>query len=250
MKSKRILFLLIYVFMACLLVFWLKPYYFFSILIVITPPALINFLWLKKSKRKILTFSIISTLILAPPIELTSRLANVWDVQSIFPRPFGEIPLENMLFAFINLLWVLSFYEYFVDRDSSKLISKNLKYLVGLYCLTAAITYFLYFYDKNIIALNYFQMAIPILLIPSLIIFFKKPILLKRVLLPTAFFSLVFFVYEIISLIIGSWWWPGEYIFTLNINGKIFPLDDIVIWYFLSTPTLIGGYEFFADDWK
>jgi hypothetical protein len=23
----------------------------------------------------------------------------------------------------------------------------------------------------------------------------------------------------------------------------------VIIWYFLSTPVLIGGYEFFTDDW-
>jgi hypothetical protein len=54
----------------------------------------------------------------------------------------------------------------------------------------------------------------------------------------------------VVSLKIGSWWWPGEYIKTFIIFGKVFPLDDIIIWYLLSTITLIGGYEFFADNSK
>jgi hypothetical protein len=73
---------------------------------------------------------------------------------------------------------------------------------------------------------------------------------LKKTLLPTLFFAGVFFIYEIVSLKIGSWWWPGEYLKTFIIFGKVFPLDDIIIWYFLSTMTLIGGYEFFADNDK
>lgn len=249
-RRIKILYLLVYVFAACLFVFWLKPYYLFSILIVLLPPALINFFWLRRSRRKILIFSVLSTLIFAPPIELANRLANAWDVQSIFPRPFGIVPLENMLFAFINFFWVLSFYEYFIDRDASKVISRRLKYLVGLYCLTAIIIYLLYFWNKDIIALNYFQMAVPVLIIPSLLIFGRKPGLLKKAALPAAFFAMVFFVYEFVSLQIGSWWWPGEYFLSFEIAGKIFPLDDAIFWYLLSTPVLIGGYEFFADDWK
>lgn len=247
--KKRILCLFAYVVLACLFVWWLKPYYLFSILIVLGPPSLINFLWLRQSRRKILVFSLLSTLLFAPSVELASRLSNVWDVQSILPRPFGEIPLENIFFAFINFFWVLSFYEYFVDKDSASAISRRFKYLVGLYCLTLVISHLVYFYNSDLLAMNYFQVAVLVLIAPSLIIFGKKPGLLKKVILPTAFFAVVFFIYEIISLKIGSWWWPGEYLFALNFDGQVFPLDDVIIWYLLSTTTLIGGYEFFTDDW-
>ena len=98
--------------------------------------------------------------------------------------------------------------------------------------------------------MNYAPMAIITLLIPSFIIYFKNPKILIKTITPTIFFALVFFVYEITSLLIGSWWWPGEYILPINIFGHIFPIDDIVIWYFMSTITLIGGYEFFADDFR
>lgn len=31
--------------------------------------------------------------------------------------------------------------------------------------------------------------------------------------------------------------------------AKKFPIDDVIIWYFLSTPVLIGGYEYFANGY-
>jgi hypothetical protein len=155
-----------------------------------------------------------------------------------------------MLFAFLNIFWVLCFYEYFVDRDRTIKISKKFKYLIILFCLFSLIIFGLYFYNPDIIAMNYFTIAIIILLIPSIIIFSRKPKLLKKIILPTLFFAVVFFIYELVSLKIGSWWWPGEYLQTFLIFGKVFPLDDVIIWYFLSTITLLGGYEFFADDWK
>lgn len=95
--------------------------------------------------------------------------------------------------------------------------------------------------------MNYASIALLILILPAILIFIKGPFLLRKTIFPTMFFAFVFFVYEIVSLQIGSWWWPGQYVFTFNVFGKILPLDDIIIWYFLSTPVLIGGYEFFID---
>jgi hypothetical protein len=250
MKKLKLIGLFIYVLIACIIVYIIKPTYLLSIIIVLVPPAIVNFLWLKNSRKKVLIFSIVSTLLFAFAIELSSRLANTWDVQSILPRLFGLIPLENMLFAFLNIFWVLSFYEYFVDKDTTIKVSNKFKYLIILFCLFSLIIFSLYFYNPATIKMNYFTTAIIILIIPSVIIFSRRPRLLKKTILPTLFFAIVFFIYEIVSIKIGSWWWPGEYFKTFIIFGKVFPLDDVIIWYFLSTITLIGGYEFFADDWN
>jgi len=249
-KQRKISYMLAYVFIACLFIYIVQPTYFFSIIIVIVPPAVANFLWLKKSRGKILLFSVITLLLFAPPVEIMTRLTNAWDVQSILPRPFGLIPLENMIFAFINILWPLSFYEYFVDKDKTKKISSKLKYLVGLYCLLAAIVYTLFYHNKELISLNYFVAAIPILIVPATIIFARNPKLLKKVILTTVFFAIVHFTFEMFAMKIGNWWWPGEYLYTFNISGMVYPLDDAIVWFLLSTPALIGGYEFFVDDDK
>ncbi len=249
-KTKRAIFLLSYVFIACALMWWLELHYFFTILIVFVPPTIINFIWVKKSRFKIFIFSLLATLLFAFPVELAARLADLWETQTMFYEPFGLIPIENMIAAFINFFWVLLFYEYFVDGDRSGVISKKFKYLIGIFCAISAVTYSLYFYNSEIFTLSYFQIATLILIIPAVIIFSKKPKLLKKTIAPTLFFALVFFTYELVALKIGNWWWPGEYWLTFTIWGEIFPIDDIIIWCFLSTPVLIGGYEFFVDDWK
>ncbi len=249
-RKLRMFGLLIYVLIACLVIYITKPVYLLSIIVVLVPPSIANFLWLKKSRKKILVFSLVSTFLFAFAIELSSRLANTWDVQSTLPRLLGIIPLENILFAFLNIFWVLSFYEYFVDRDTTIKISKRFKYLIILFSTFSFIIFSLYVYNPKAIEMNYFMMAIIVLIIPSIAIFGRKPMLLKKTIVPTLFFAIVFFIYEVVSLKIGSWWWPGTYLDTFIIFGKVFPLDDIIIWYFLSTITLIGGYEFFADDWK
>lgn len=249
-KRQRLIFLVAYVSFACLLVYFLKPVYLVSIILVLVPPAVINFLWLKKSRFKILIFSILTTALFAPPVELAARLADAWDVQSILPRFLGIAPLENILFAFLNFFWVLAFYEYFVDRDLKKRLSKRFRFIILLYAFLFLLVFSIFFIAPDILAMNYALLAVIILVIPGLIMFCLNPKLLKKTWLPTVFFAFVFFVYEVVSLIIGSWWWPGEYILPIVLAGKIFPLDDVIIWYLLSTPVLIAGYEFFVDDNK
>lgn len=242
--------LFIYILLACLLVYFLKPSYLVNLLIVYLPPSLITFYWLKKSRKKILIFSLVTTALFALPLELAARLANAWDVASNFPRLFAVAPLENLFYAFINFFWPLCFYEYFIDRDTDKKISAKWKYLIGIYCLLSITVYSLYAYNANYITINYWVIGLITLFIPAVIIFSKNPKLIKKVIIPTIFFGSVFCVHEIMSILIGHWWWPGTYLLPLNINGIIFPLDDAIIWYVLSTPALIGGYEFFMDDYQ
>lgn len=248
-KKLKLAFLFLYIIISCIFVLLSKVSYLLSIIIVFVPPTIVNFLWLKKSREKIFVFSISATLLFAFAVELVSRLANSWDVASILPRLFGIMPLENILFAFINFFFVLSFYEYFVDKDSSKKISKNFKFLIIILALFSAIIFLLFSYKINV-AMSYFLVAIITLLVPSIMIFFKRVDLLKKTILPTLFFAVVFFVYELVSLKIRSWWWPGKYLITVTLFNSPFPIDDVIIWYFLSTIALIGIYEFFMDDYK
>ncbi len=247
-KKVRLTLLGGYVVVASILVLLIKPYYFFSLLIVMVPPTLANFLWLRMSRKRILALAIPATVIFAPPVELVSRLSDAWEVQSIFPRLLGEVSVENMLFAFINFVWVLSFYEYFVKGDKTGGISKNFRYLMVIFIIFSIVIFSLFSIDPSLVAMTYFEISLLILIIPCIIFFSARPTLLRKVILPTAFFALVFFVYEVVSLAIGSWWWPGEYLIPLEFGGIVFPLDDVIFWYLLSTPALIGGYEFFVNE--
>ncbi len=250
-KKQKIILMASYVLLACIFVYLLKPVYLISIIIVLGPPSVANFLWLEESRFKIFIFSLLTTILFAPPVEIMARLANSWDVQSILPRFFGIAPLENMLFAFINFFWVISFYQYFIEEDKeNNKISPHIVWIVALYLLLSLIVYLLFFINPDIISLDYHLIALLILIVPGIIIFYKRFKLLKKTWLPTLFFAYVFFVYEFVAMLIGNWWWPGDYLFTINFFGQVFPLDDVVIWYFLSTPVLIGGYKFFVDNDK
>lgn len=242
--------LLIYILAACLLVYFWRPTYLLSIVVVLVPPSLLNWLWLKEARRRVLFFAAVTTVLFAPPVELMSVLGGAWDVQTILPRLLGHITLENTLFAFLNFFWGLSFYEYFVGGDVPRRLSRRMVALAGLYVALDLLVFGLYFLDPKLVSVSYAWTGMLVLVIPSVLIYRRRPALLAKAVFPTLFFAAVFFIYEYVSLCIGSWWWPGRYLIPAKLCGRTFPIDDVIIWYFLSTPALIAGYEYFAvgDD--
>lgn len=245
-KAIRAAGLFAYVLAACLLVYLWRPTYLASIIIVLGPPAVVDWLWLKEARWRILFFAVATTSLFAPPVELMSRLADAWDVQSVLPRPLGIMPIENLLFAFIDFFWGLSFYEYFIGRDRRRPLSKRFPVLLGLYLGLDVLVFGLYVRNPQMVSLNYAWTGALMLIIPAALIFRRRPKLLRLTVWPMVFFAAVYFVYEFVSLCIGSWWWPGEYLLPARLCGRVFPIDDVIIWYLLSTPALIGGYEYFV----
>jgi hypothetical protein len=249
---KRASLLLIYALLTSVLVFIIKPHYFYSLLIVLVPPTALNLFWINTEERKrILIFSVISLIFFAFPIELIARLNNIWDVDSIFFRPFGLIPFENMLFAFINFSWILSFDKLFFPNNKKVSSSFHHRYriLLSLYTFLSLTIYAAYCLNPAILRLNYLYLGLPIIFIPLLLYAIFKPSLFRDTLLTTIYFAVILFIYEFVSLKIGSWWWPAEsYLFPIKLSGQTFPLDDVLLWYFASTPALLCGYRYFIEE--
>jgi hypothetical protein len=245
-KQKVLLFLLIYWLAALLSLFLWRPNYLFSIFIVLALPTLAVWLSLKNSRGRVFVFALFSLLLFAPPLELMARLANAWDVASVLPRLWGLAPIENLFFAWFNFWLGLSLYEFFNPEKSKGKMSKRFYWLIGLYVgffITVAI---LFKINPAWVTFDYYKVAILAVLIPLTFFVWWWPALLKKSFKTTLILGTVFFVYEIIALQFGYWWWPGKYLWPIMIEGKIFPIDDVIFWYILSTPALIGGYEFFA----
>jgi hypothetical protein len=245
---QKLYILIAYNALANVLLYFLKPVYLWSLVVVVLTPSLLTTFWLKRNRKKIFYFSLLSTVLFAPPAELMARLANAWDVQSIFPRLLGYIPLENLLFAFLNFYWVLAFYELFVATPSVRRMGKKFFRLFFIYASLNLIVYPLYFINPAYITTPYYLLAVPMLVIPFAVFVKVNPLGYDKLVLPTIFFAYVFFTFEVVALQIGNWWWPSNYLLPIDLFGKTFPLDDVIIWYFLSTPTLILGYEYFFSD--
>lgn len=225
----------------------LRLTYWQSLLVVYTLPVSLNFFWLRRSRLKVLIFSLTTTIIFAVPVELLSRLAGSWEVASSFPRLFDLMPVENLVYALLNFLWVLSFYEYFFDRDTGRCFSPRAKYLLGLYLALFISSMIVFLFLSEQIIFHYWLIALIIIFVPMLILSFLSDFSWGSFIAPTLFFALIFFSHELIALRLGYWWWPGEYVWPITLFGQTFPIDDVIIWHLASTPALLVGYKYFID---
>ncbi len=245
-KLKHFLVLIILFVIGILLVLLIQPTYIESIILVYFPSTIYTLGLLRKSKRKILLFALASILFILP-VELLARMTNSWDVSSIFPRLLGIAPLENIVYALVNLIYPLAFYEYFFDNDRNRNISSRWKILVTAYLILFISTFSLYFIAPDIIQFDYWMIGLAIFIPVFILLFTQKAHILKRLVIPAVFFALMFGIHEIVSMSLGHWWWPGSYLLPLEIFGHIYPVDDLVIWLLFSVIGVISGYEALWD---
>jgi len=228
------------------LVLLLKPSYFANILIVYLPGMTYNYFLLKRSGPKILLFGLCSLLFIVP-VEILARLTNSWDVQSIFPRILGIAPIENVLYALVNIMYPLLFYEYFYDQDRNRKISPRWKVLVLGYIVLFAGTFTVFFTSAAALQLQYWMLGVIILIPIVILLFIYKRHILKRLLVPALVFGTMFALHELVSMYLGHWWWPGTYLLPIQILGFTYPLDDVIIWLLFSNMAVIAGYEVMWD---
>lgn len=245
-KFKHFVVLLILFVVGILAVLIIQPTYIENILLVYLPGTIYCLGLLKRSKKKILLFAAVSLLFIIP-VELLARMTDSWDVSSIFPRLLGIAPIENMVYALVNLVYPLAFYEYFYDQDRSRKISSRWKLLVTAYLILFIGTFSLYFIAPELIKFDYWMLGIAIFIPVFILLFTQKAHILKRLLVPALVFGLMFGIHELVSMALGHWWWPGNYLFPIEIFGQIYPVDDIIIWLLFSVVGVISGYEALWD---
>lgn len=98
----------------------------------------------------------------------------------------------------------------------------------------------------------YYYLIVGLLLIVlPVIVLFRYPYLLQRLLEINIFFFFVFLLHELAALQLGIWDFPAnKFIGMVTIIGYTFPFEEFMFFICLSAPTIVAFYEFFADDRK
>lgn len=245
-KLKNYILVLTLYLLGLLVVYITKPSYLLNILVVYLPGLIYLFYLVKNSRRKILLFGLLSILFIIP-IEILARLVDSWDVLSEFPRILGIAPIENIVYALVNIMYPICFYEYFYDNDRNPKISKNWKYLVAIFLLLFLLVFSIYYINSGYLKLEYWLIGICIYL-PIFVLLFKfKKHIIKRLLIVGLTLGVMYGLHELLSMYLGHWWWPGNYLIPVTIFGHIYPLDDFIIWLLFSNIAVIAGYEVMWD---
>ncbi len=217
-------------------------------------PSLYLSLISPKEIKKIFFFSLIFSIPLGFILDYFAVKDLSWHVpQTIFPfRIFGLIPIEDLIWGFLTIYFICSFYEYFLDKKIKKKQNKNLKYLISFLFLAIIIFYFI---TQNMPSFSipyfYLWMGILLALFPIVLFLFNFPQFFFRYTKLIIYFFSVFFLSEITGLRLNQWEFPGNhFIGMVDILGLTFPFEEFIFFIVLFSVAIISWYEFFADDKK
>lgn len=216
------------------------------------------FLWVRENKsiKRILAGALIMGVGVGFILDFILSLNKAWDELShqliINYRLFGVLPLDEPIWFFLLVLYVLTFYEHFLDKKGGEKLTKKMLPL-GLGALSGIIIILLFFFLLP--AILKFSYAYFITAFLGSFLFFGlarkdilDPNLYYRYSKATAFFFLLYLVYELVAIKNGQWFFPGQYIGGVQFFGLQFPIEELIFWMVLSTPLILATYEKFIDD--
>jgi len=242
--------------LATLISLLFKTNVFVSVLLFFGIPALyLSFRGAKYIKKSIV-FSVITSIPLIIIIDYVGHITKMWIIpNSILPfRLFGIVTIEVILWAVFNSYCVLMFYEYFLDKDvTKKAWFPQMKYLVVAILILFITFIILFFNAPGVLHIPYFYLAfgIVLLLIPVVVELFEYPKLISKFARVGAYFFFLTFLYEVTALKLGWWAFPGtEFVGWVSIFGTMFPIEELVFWLILFSTAVLSYYEYFDDDEK
>lgn len=254
-KIKYLFVLICYeIFVAFFAAFIVKSNVLSYIFLSWTIPSLFILYKLARFSKKI----IINTFVWAIPgsvcMDLLAHYTDTWShwwnplFASTGIRIAGD-PIESFIWGVSFWLFYLLIYEFFFDRHrSARPLTLREKLLTFLLILTPiAVTYTIVSLTITVGSDRYFFGMIIISIIVDLVLLWKYPHLIKRIILFGLIAILLGIIIESVALSIGYWdFFAEKSVLVLNYFGKVLPIEELAWW--LLIPTNIALiYELISD---
>lgn len=158
-------------------------------------------------------------------------------------------PVE-LLWIFLWVLFVVLFYEHFVERDTQKTVSTRIIWAIlpaSLITLTIALLTVFY---PTALDWPYAYAVLIVLNLPSIgILLYRRPRIIYKLVLPAFFFVPMHLLHEITGVLLGQWYFPGQYFALVPLPGGIsVPIEEFVVWIVLGSILTLSYYELYIDD--
>ncbi len=158
------------------------------------------------------------------------------------------VSLDILIWYFLWIFSVISFYEYFVEYDNSAKISKNALPIAVTGVLVAAMVVLLGTFTNILLFEHTYFWLGAVTLIPYTYIVMRKPKLFVKSLMVAPYFFYLFLVFELTALYADLWSFSGHYIGMVNIVGLAFPFEEFFFWIMLSATVTAAYYEHTVDN--
>lgn len=203
--------------------------------------------------KKVTLISVILGLIWGFSFDYIAELNNAWawggNTGLFFPVTFFDVvSLDILIWYFLWIFSVISFYEYFVEYDNSAKISKNALPIAVTGVLVAAMVVLLGTFTNILLFEHTYFWLGAVTLIPYTYIVMRKPKLFVKSLMVAPYFFYLFLVFELTALYADLWSFSGHYIGMVNIVGLAFPFEEFFFWIMLSAAVTAAYYEHTVDN--
>lgn len=254
-RAMHITLLMLYPIIASLLSFQFHLNTLWAVgLFLVVPSIHLSFLKPKIIKKALL-FALPTTILLFAPIgHIASRSGQWFSFETVFPRVFEFVAVEELLWGFFLIYAVVLFYEFFVDREYEQFIwGKRMKYLLSFFSFVFAIFVSIYYLSPELLVIPFFYLWLGLLfvLLPLILELVRKPRLAGKFFITGAYFFFLSFLYQITAIKLNWWGYTSEFfVGWVEILGVRFPFEEFFFWFVLLAMSVLAYYEFFDDDEK
>jgi hypothetical protein len=217
-------------------------------------PSIYLFFRERKNYNKIFWGTLIFGVLFGAIFDFMMVINGAWDVPNLtIPwRLFGLWPVENIIGYSLMALFVLVFYEHFIDDEKSSRLSKKHSKIFMLCLVMWLVLITAYATSPTPLQISHVYLwgGLGSILFPIIFMFYNTNVIKKFA--PLAmFFFFVWFLLEIVGMKLGGWIFPSsEFIGLVNVFGVTFPAEEIIFWMLWYPATIVAYYEYFIDDGK
>ncbi len=205
--------------------------------------------------KKSLVFSVAITFPLLLVFTYLIQINNIWQIDNVYNiKLLGMTNIEDIFWIISGAYFTVILYEYFIDKGNKRdAISTNIKYLVIIMTTLTIIILPIMYINHELLYIRYFYLkfGLVLFLLPLTVFLAFFPNLLKKYLLISLYFFVLFMLYEFSALYTKQWWFfETNTLGTIDIFGLRFAYEEFFFWFVITTPTALAYYEFFVDDRK
>jgi hypothetical protein len=197
-----------------------------------------------------LIFSGFFSLLALPMADHLAVMDHAWFVPTIFPfRVFGTVPVEDIIWAFFMVYFIVMFYDHFFDKGKHAAVNPHLKLLA--YFVVAVLVCFLlklaWAPQSLSIAYSYLWINILLCLLPVVAFLVKFPALFSKFMKTAPYFLFFGLTNELTALQLGHWTFPGHnFIGWVTIFNYAFPFEEFFLLMIIGC-AILTYFEFFDD---
>jgi hypothetical protein len=253
-KKRILIFLLLWPVLAGLIGYYSGTNAFVSVFLFFGIPSVVLSIGLSdRLLRKLGLFSVVVAPITIVAIDYIAHVNGQWLVpHSILPwRYLGQVTVEVVFWAILQVFVVLAFYEYFLDRGTERTMLHPRMRAIALILFAATVAFTIAYVATGgaiQFPFAYLILCLALIALPLLLVLAWRPGLSGKFLITGAYFFYLTFAYEIAALHSDWWRFPGEFIGWVSVAGVGFPLEEFLFWFVLLAMAILAWYEYFDDD--